>query len=256
MVELAVNHENGGGYQLKVRQMPLKRVLDSIADKTKIPLHYSELKEDLVNATCKAVSLKPLLECLLGNKADLIVRYANKQAKAGSIGPVEEAWILGSKANGTILKTVSPEAVEAPDKGLISKQNDAATMPDRTEELLAKAHSYNPQERAAAIGDLLAGGRKGDPDVRAALEQALTDQDPEVRVQAISSLSHREGNEALAAIQHTLSDSSDDVRLMAVDGIVDNVALLQQAVNDRDETIRSLAEIKLELLTQGQNDKP
>jgi hypothetical protein len=38
--------------------------------------------------------------------------------------------------------------------------------------------------------------------------------------------------------------------MMAVDGITDDVSLLQQAINDSDETVRSLAAVKLEQLTQ------
>ena len=97
---------------------------------------------------------------------------------------------------------------------------------------------------------------KAIPTVKAALEQALTDQDANVRAQAISSLAHREGSGAAAAIQEALHDSAVDVRMMAVDGITDDIALLQQAINDSDETVRSLAAIKLEELTQGNNAKP
>ena len=78
----------------------------------------------------------------------------------------------------------------------------------------------------------------------------MTDQDDSVRAQAISSLSHREGSSAAGAIQEALRDSSVDVRLMAVDSITDDNPLLQQAINDSDETVRSLAATKLEQLTQ------
>ena len=139
---------------------------------------------------------------------------------------------------------------------LEKNQQDNEMNVDRTEELLTKAHSNKPDERAKAVGDLLTGGRKDDLEVKATLERALTDKDDEVRAQAVSSVSHREGNEAAAVIQQALLDGSADVRLVAVESIVDDMALLQQALNDSDESIRSLAETKLELLAQGQNDTP
>ena len=43
---------------------------------------------------------------------------------------------------------------------------------------------------------------------------------------------------------------------MAVDGINDDTALLQQAINDSDETIRVLAATKLEALTQANKTAP
>lgn len=257
-----MSNGKGGEMMLEVKQMPLSQALDAIAGKIHVPIHYSELPEGLATAVCRGDSLKPVLECLLDKKADLVVRYQDTHAKADTEGVVVEAWVLTSKTNQPVSKPIThdiPASENRADKSpsaLPLVQQNPETRIDKTDELLFKAHSYNPQERAAAIGDLLTVGRKGDPDITATLEEALTDKDPEVRAQAISSLAHREGNEALGAIQQALTDSSDDVRLMAVEGIVDNVALLQQSVNDSDESIRSLAQLKLELLTRGQYSNP
>jgi hypothetical protein len=258
MFSFVLSHQKDGDTEVKVSQMPLKQVLDTFSSKANIPIHYSTLPAVLVNATCKAADLKQLLECLLDNKADLIVRYGNKKTQAEISKPVVEAWILVSTANNAQSKQDMPVSTDKIDSGsgtIEENQQETEVAIDRTERLLTKAHSLNPKERTAAVGALLAGGRKGDPDVKATLEQALDDQDSDVRAQAISSLSHREGL-ATGVIEQALQDSSEDVRLMAVEGITDNVALLQQAVNDSDESIRSLAEIKLELLTHEQGNKP
>ena len=258
LTDLVISDNKGSELQLEVRQMPLAQVLDTIARKTNVPIHYSVLPEGLATATCVGTTLKQVLECLLDRKADLIVRYSHSPANVDSNGQVAEAWILGSRLDG-----YPPRAecvAQTADKGSLTlRQNEqgAEAEPDRTDDLLKMAKSKkNPAERAEAIGALMAGGRKGDPDVKAALEEALTDQDANVRAQAISSLAHREGSGAAAAIQEALHDSAVDVRLMAVDGVTDDIALLQQAINDSDETVRSLAAIKLEELTQGNKAKP
>jgi HEAT repeats len=256
LTDLVITDDKGSELQLEVRQMPLAEVLDSIAEKTHVPIHYSVLPEGLVTATCVGSTLKQVLECLLDRKADLIVRYPRGLAQADGKGQVAEAWILGSRLDGAAAKDCPMLGNTAGKGSLTLRQNqDMDIGPDRTEDLLKMTQSKNPEERAEAIGALLAGGRKGDPDVKAALEQALTDQDPIVRSQAISSYAHREGVGAIGAIQEALHDDSVDVRMMAVDGITDDVGLLQQAVNDSDETVRSLAEIKLEQLTQGNKSK-
>jgi HEAT repeat protein len=166
---------------------------------------------------------------------------------------------MGSQLdNGSASANCIATSGDAANDGSVSlRQNeqDTATETDHTDELLKTAQSNDPIERADAIGALLADGREGDPNVKAVLEQALTDQDANVRAQAVSSLSHREGSDAAGAIQQALHDSSADVRMMAVDGIVDDIPLLQQAVNDSDESIRSLATIKLEQLTQNASVK-
>ena len=56
------------------------------------------------------------------------------------------------------------------------------------------------------------------------------------------------------AIREALHDISADVRRMAVDGITDDIGLLQEAINDSDESIRDLAAMKLEDLMK-QHDK-
>ncbi|MDD5580862.1 MAG: HEAT repeat domain-containing protein [Methylobacter sp.] len=258
LTDLVISGNKGSEVQLEVRQMPLAQVLDAIAHKTHITIHYSVLPEGLATATCVGTTLKQVLECLLDRKADLIVRYTRSPAEPDSKGQVAEAWVLGSRLDGFPAAATCIATGERAGKGSLTlRQNetDSEAEPDRSDELLKMAQSKNPTERAEAIGALMAGGRKGDPEIKAALEQALTDQDAQVRAQAVSSLSHREGSDATGAIQEALHDNSVDVRMMAVDGITDDVALLQQAINDSDETVRSLAALKLEELTKVKVNK-
>ena len=120
--------------------------------------------------------------------------------------------------------------------------------PDETDALLKRTIAITPEERAEAIGRLMAGGRKGDIAVRKALENALTDPDARVRVRAISSLAHREGAGAVDALHEALHDSDASVRITAVDNAGNDVAMLQQALTDNDATVRQLAGIRLEPL--------
>ena len=124
---------------------------------------------------------------------------------------------------------------------------DGETGPDMTGKLVSMAQSTNVDERVSAIGQLLAGGQEGDAAVRETLQAALTDNDPRVRAQAISSYARREGEGAYAALQEALQDSDASVRHMAVGG-ANNQALLELAVNDRDASVRLLAQKKLEAL--------
>ncbi|MCX7106234.1 MAG: HEAT repeat domain-containing protein [Methylococcales bacterium] len=257
VTDLVVSEDKGTELQLEVRDTPLAKVLESIAHKTKVPIHYSVLPEGLVTATCVGSSLKPVLECLLDHKADLIVRYRHDPDKTDNKEQVAEAWILGARLDGaTAKKDCLAASPGTSSLSLKQKESEDDDETDQTDELIKAAQAKDPTERAEAIGGLLSGGREGDPAVKAVLEQALTDPDENVRAQAISSLAHREGSGASAAIQEALNDKSVDVRMMAVDGITDDKALLQQAINDSDETVRSLARVKLEELTQADKTAP
>lgn len=249
-VHLTVTTNTGSELQLEVQHTPLARVLNSLAQQINIPIHYSVLPKNLVTATCVGATLKEILECLLAEKAGLVFRYAKQ---TGNSKEIAEAWIMGSSLsdlpaqNGdcaaATVKSNSESAVKQ------ASQNHESE-PDRAEELLAMAKSKNPEDRAAAMSAILTDGIETTAAVKATLEDALTDQDASVRAQAVSTLAHLEDNNATPVLQAALRDSDVDVRLMAVDGITDDATLLNQAMNDSDETVRSLAAAKLEALTQ------
>jgi hypothetical protein len=254
--EWIVSDDPGSKLQLQVRQMPLERILRAITAKTRIPIHYSIVPEGLVTATCVGPTLKHVMECLLARKADLIVRYHKllDQSQAGveAQDQAAEMWVLGSRfvsAPNCSSSALSPQAINnAPLQVADSQTDGVEAEPDRTEELLKQARSNDADVRAEAIGALMSGGREGDANVKRVLEEALNDHNARVRAQAISSLAQREGAGATAALQEALHDGDAGVRLMAIDGAGDNAALLQQAINDEDETVRQLAKSKLEEL--------
>jgi hypothetical protein len=261
---IVISENTASELRLEVRQMPLVQVLNSLSRKAHVTIHYSVLPEGLVTATCAGSTLKQVLECLLNRKSDIIVRYPDNTTTADNKGQVAEAWILGSTlastpAMATCVATNHPGAdsfslTGQPDEN--SDEQRADIDRQRTNELLTLAQSNNATEREDAIGSLLAEGDINDAQVKAALEQALNDQDENVRAQAVSTLAHLDGNAATGVIQEALRDNSVDVRLMAVDSITNDVPLLQQAVNDSDEAVRSLVSIKLEQLAQENSAIP
>ena len=245
---LIISSEKGIELQLEVRETPLNLVLDKIASKTHVAIHYSALPEGLVTAICVDSTVKKILECLLDKKANLVVRNQDSNLQANK-DPLVEAWILGAKFVSSN-QSIDCSANDKDKKK--SPQNSHASDEEqkRINKILQAAQSKDSTERTTAMSQLLTAGNPGDPAIKAALEEGLTDPDDLVRAQAISSLGHREGDGALAAIEEAMHDKSVDVRMMAVDSITDNTALLQQALHDSDETIQELAAAKLEQLSQ------
>jgi HEAT repeats len=257
LADLIISTNKGTELQLEVRQMSMVEVLKMISAKTQVPIHYSVLPDGLVTATCVGASLKQVLECLLDRRADLIVRYPHNAEKLASNGQLAEAWVLGSRLEDSVAKvdcsvagkTGSTLALEQ------SQQVTGATAKlNLSDTLLNIAQSKNIAGRADAIGALLTAGNKDDPKIQDMLENAIHDKDANVRAQAISTLSHLENNteSITAALSEAIHDDSVDVRLMAVDSISDNVGLLEQAVNDSDEVVRTTAVTKLEALMNQQ----
>jgi HEAT repeats len=252
LADLVISSHKGSELQLEVREMAMADVLKMLAVKTQIPIHYSVLPEGLVTATCVGSTLKQVLECLLDRKADLIVRYPRNADKSESKGQLAEAWVLGSRLDGTFARrdcsTDNAGAISLIEQS--QQVVDTKQKPNNSDALLNMAQSKNVAGRAEAIGALLAAGTKDDPKIQEMLEDAIHDQDANVRAQAVSTLTHWSNNtESIsAALSEAIHDESVDVRLMAVDGITDDVGLLQQAVNDSDEAVSAMAALKLEEL--------
>lgn len=249
---LIITKVKGSELQLEARQMPLPKILDNLTLKTHIPIHYAVLPDGLVTATCIGTNLKPLLECLLAKKADLVFRNSQKP---GHTDEIEEAWIMGSTLASYSGQNKNCSAATAKPNGELQAVEKQESGADRVDELLTLSKSKNPDDRAGAMAALLADDHKDDPAIKAALENALTDPNPSVRAQAVSTLAQVEGDNITPLLQDALHDESVDVRLTAVGGVTaDNMALLEQAVNDSDETVRILAATRLEELREnGEN---
>lgn len=237
----------GSELQLDAQKASLPQILENLSKKTHIPIHYSALPEGLVSATCVGSTLKKVLECLLAHKVDLAFRESPKAATNSN--EVAEVWITGSSLSGNDSTNSDcagrAERAEKELQALKQKFEAQDSTPDMTDDFLKMSESQKSGDRAAAIGALSSSKRKDDPAVKAVLEKALTDQNAGVRAQAVSTMAQFGGDDVTAILQAALADESVDVRLMAVSSITDNIGLLQQAINDSDETVRTLAGIKL-----------
>lgn len=254
-IRIATREDKGSELQLEVRQAPLGEVLNQIAVKTKIPIHYSILPEGLVTATCVGPGVKNVLECLIGSKVDLVFRYApagNKDQPA----PVSEAWLLGT--NITIAKVTAancpavvgqqqePEPVAGP------PIDTTQEMREQSNRLLEQAKSKDPAQRAEALANLGTGGVKDDPKIRQVLEQAMTDKNPGIRAQAVGAMADLDADSASEVLGRALQDNSIEVRIAAVDKAGSNVGILERATTDSNATVSGYAAAKLAELNRKQ----
>lgn len=250
-VQLLKSKDKGAELQLEARKIPLVQVLNKIVDVTQVQIHYSVLPQGLVTATCAGSTLQQIMVCLLNQKADFVLRYA-KQGIAKN--EPSEAWILGASFESAKTGTENAEACATKATQVHSVKPVANELSvQKTRQLLTMAKASDAAQRASAISRLMTETPIGDENVREVLENALTDQDPYVRSQAVSSYARREGAGAAAILQEALHDSAASVRLMAVDNIVDNPELLQQALQDKDNSVRELAAMRLQAL-DGKNN--
>jgi hypothetical protein len=232
---------------LEAHNVALGRVLEEIASKTGTRVHYSILPKERVTATCAGETIKAIMKCLLGPDADFMVRSASESSGEGDAGRAVEVWVLGSSfANGQVM--------------VDRRDSDSCTMadatkkpePEDTDKLLEMAREGEPAQRANAIARLVTNGHIDEGLLRTTLERALSDEDANVRAQAVYGLA-RQGD-ASAVLRTALHDGDASVRLMAVDSAdasVQGLAVLREALADSDEVVSALAALKLESFTHS-----
>jgi hypothetical protein len=229
-------------------------VIEEIAKKTGVEFHYLDAPEGVVTVSCPRMAVARVIECLLGGRAAWVLRYP-----PGTVHSIEDpmptdVWILWRGATGRNAgRSQCPRgrcAMVDPrvDPGETKREKRAVAREDEIGALLQMAHADNPEARRQALGRLATRAMAGDPAERMAFRAALMDKDASVRAEAVFDLTRVGGAEAVPILQQALHDRDASVRLMAVDGAgadPQGVALLQEALVDSDETVRRLAATKL-----------
>jgi hypothetical protein len=251
-VQVLVAEEKQGGIGLEVRQAPLAQVFAEISKKTGVRVIHPALPAEPVSAACRGATVKQVLTCLLGSDADLMFRYSGDAAKDRSEPRLMEVRVLASTFEGGGSAGCAQDSarcgVEVREASDPSRMNPAKTEPEDIGKLLEMAKARDPDERARALERLVSVEGVDEATLYDELEKALSDEDGEVRAQAVSGLALKRGAGAVDILRTALHDSDASVRLMAVDGMAadeQGIALLQEALGDSDETVRSLAALKL-----------
>jgi hypothetical protein len=230
----------GSELTLIINHAPLSKVLDVIAAKSKVSVHYSLLPTELISTRCVASHLKALLSCLLGEKAGFVVSYQLDFLKENQEQKPSEVWLL------QLPQSLSHSMPAIVNDASVENEQEATVVTDATEKLLEQA--LLPARRVQAISMLAHADRKDDVRVRQALKAAMSDEKPEVRAQAIFALAKRDGDAAQADLKLALQDKNSEVRMMVVGSINNDRSLLQQAMQDPDANVRQLASLKLQSL--------
>ena len=237
---------NAKGWQLQAKQLSLPQILERLAAKAKINIHYSAVSEQLVSIACDSEDLAGLVKCVAGDSADLMFHYGQSTTQPSEI------WLIGKTDTTAVVNSSVDKAIAVKDKSVEGRasvtKKDGAKNPEKN--LLALAKSPDPEVRADAIAKLSLSGTAGDARIKQVFADALHDENPRVREQAIAKLANDASYQATEQLYLALQDSNASVRLMAVDAAGNNSQLLQQASADSDETVRLLATNKLQQLTK------
>jgi hypothetical protein len=253
-----------GLLSVEAKQELRVKLLNEIRKKTGIHFHYSVPLEGSITLSFAALSVKQALERLFGPDASFVFRYPGMTGRSAPSALPTEVWVLGkasvggseairtangkpegeSAASGSSTPADPYQVFETPD-GTQGVEEDPYT-------LIEMAKDEDPQMRIQALAALSDSGKADEDIVWPALDAALTDQDPSVRGYAIQALARRAGIDtpnATAYLWQARHDPDPGVRMMVVDSVAPSndqgIVLLQEALSDADEGIRSLAAFRL-----------
>lgn len=248
-VEVVV--QANGSLQLEATQAPLAQILEGIRRNTNTALNYGSLPEDLTSVSCSGTIVE-LMKCVLGSRRNLVIRYGEGPFDAANAARPEEIWILGS-SDGEMTSPLAGNRSEG-SCGASGPSNESGhsgepELPSKQEidRLLTQIGSRDLSTRTEAITRLAA--VEINAEMLDSLHEALTDEHPTIRAQAVSTLAARKAPDTEAILRQALLDPDAAVRMMAVDSAGEDESLLLTALDDVDKNVRMLANRELEQLS-------
>ncbi len=258
--------DSGGAYSLDVdahdgrvsvsaEEVPWKHLLDKLAQQTGIRFHDAAAPRGPVTVSCMDMSVTELLTCLWGGAR--MVRYPAVPLGSAVAAWPAEVWLLGS-----------PGALRLEDRIVSVRQSDplppaahAEAAQDGRRHLTAildEVKSTDADARLRALSTLAGSNHRTEPAAQAAFRAALTDDVADVRAQGVWALSKEGGPQAIEVLRDALHDRDATVRLMAVDSTEtdrEGGMLLEQALADSDETVRTAAARKIREIEHRSNEE-
>ncbi len=236
IVEVDIN--KAGGIVVDAHGALIAQIIDALAARTGKPIRYQDAPDQPVTVSCHGQGLETVLRCLLGTDADLAFSYDEAAPGKTGHGALSAVKILSS----TFQKLPSYASMMA-----TARSGDAQAM--SLEEALALTRSSDPGQRARALEQMGRIEQVDEGTLRSAYTDALKDRDGDVRAAAVNGLTLLDGEASFPMLSAAMADEDASVRLVALDGmdVVDENTLpyYQQALNDSDESVRTLAELRL-----------
>lgn len=251
-IEIKKSTAPGNRLQLQVNNASLASVLNELSHVSAATIHYSFLIDESVTATCVADNLKGILNCLLGDKQNIVFQYSQDK---GQENVPEDVWVLGSSlAHSDENKTRKNCSEQVNESALISEDLSSRKIDKGTvETLLLGLQTNNPKQKAEVISDLATKTAIENTEVDSVLLSALNDNSALVREQALFGWVYRKGQDATFELLQALKDPEMTVRMKAVDLAMDR-EVLTQAISDSSDLVRQLAQMKLDMLDQQLNN--
>lgn len=252
-IELNANAD--GSFRLTTAEAPVQKIIERIAGATHTVLNFPQLPVTLATVSCSGRVIE-LMKCVLGDAQNLMMRYGDESASGSGTDDPVEIWVLPS-SSGPLAPGIEAQASgvcgapqfagDACSDRIHSGKTEMLSEQER-HALVERLSSRDLPARTEAITRLERSAMENEPEVVALLQEALKDEHPAVRAQAVSALAANRAPGVDQMLRQAFNDPDANVRLVAVGYAGEDESLLLAALNDADRNVRLLAEMNLEQL--------
>lgn len=232
-----------GLLSVEARQQSWHKLLRQIHKKTGMFIHPTS-SQGSVTVSFRGLSAGDALRRLFGRDISFVLVYRSRRSSPTSFPFPAEAWIVGAELAGQTKTRGAAHKAQPVSPASTSISQPVAGDSEVKASLMEMTQSNNPTIRVQGLSELSEGSKADAATLRSILTHAVNDPDASVRGYAIQALAHRGGDDVMGYLWLALQDPDPSVRILAIQsvGSQDQARpLLQQALSDKDETVRSIA---------------
>jgi hypothetical protein len=250
---------------IEAKQVPWQQLLTMLEEKTQVSIQSARPIESTVTVSIPALPITEALQQftealqqLFNHRFDSVFLLSEQKAP-NSVAP-KSVWLLGNainvaKASSHSVEKTSDMPKPTPDKAAVDNESMLDGNEHETvQELADKArNAENPELRIQALASLSGRQEHADnSDEKLALETTLT-----IRRRACGNMQCKpwpaRGDAATEYLREALDDPDAGVRMKAVESVApegQGIALLQEALSNPDELVQTMAEERLKQVNQ------
>jgi hypothetical protein len=239
---LTINRQ-GNRLNIEASQVTWQELLTRLKEKADINIQSAIPLQSMVTVSIPSQPVTEALQQLFNHRFDFVFLFSDQNPKFSAVP--KTVWLLGNEneqAASLGIKTIPAKLT--PDPNLYETEGTKSVQ-----KLVDQARNEgNPELRLQALASLSGQGQLDKNAAKLALEAALDDKDASVRGYAVQALASQDGQAATEYLRAALDDPDAGVRIKAVESAAlegQGIDLLQDALTNPDELIQTIAEERL-----------
>ncbi len=220
------------------------KLLEELGRRTEIVFHIKIPLEGSATVSFKDLPVEQAVERLFGSQVNFFLTYGGRHPARLQTALPSEVWVLGkgSEAPGALRQLDKRGEVvsSGPEEPAAVKKEEITTLIEMTK-------SDDPAMRLQGLSNLHESGKADQKTVLSVLEAALIDKDATIKGYAVQTIANFGVPDVMHYLWQAFRDPDPSVRVIVIESVPQNqgLSLLQEALSDADEAVRSMASFKL-----------